>query len=684
MRKLLLAGLAATASAYAPAAFARPMTATDLATMRRLASPAVSPDGRWLAYQVSETDLAANKRRNDLFVLDLKQPGAAPMQLVKAPEYNETSPAFSADGRQIYFLSDRSGTQQVWRLERGAKAVQITNAAVDIGGFSISPDGSRLAVWADRDLRCTTFDCPEVKPAEKGGSGRTFDQLFVQHWDVWAEPGVRSRIFTFPMVDGRPTGPGTPVTGNLVGDAPSKPFGGVEEIAWSPDGRTLFFTMREAGRIESTSTNLDIFSVPADGSAPPVNLTDANDATDTLPAVSPDGKWLAYAAMTRPGYEADRQVLQLRNLASGEARALTEAWDRSVASIAWAPDGKSLIVTAQDVLDHPAFRVDVRTGRVTRLTQEGNVATVLPLPGGSIVYTLNSIRAPDDLYWQGAKGKPRQLTQVNADKLAELDPVSVRRFRFAGAGGDPVWGQIVKPSDASGKLPIALLVHGGPQSSFANAWSYRWNPRLFAAPGYGAVTIDFHGSTGYGQAFTDAIRENWGGAPLEDLKLGLAAAAAEDPQLDSSNACALGGSYGGYMMNWIEGNWTDRFKCLVNHDGIFDERIFVYETEELWFPEWEHGGLQYERPEAYERWNPVNHVSKWKTPMLVIHGEKDFRIPVTQGLATFTALQRRNIPSRLLIFPNENHWVLKPKNSIQWYGEVFSWLDRWLKGSGGK
>jgi dipeptidyl aminopeptidase/acylaminoacyl peptidase len=683
MNKLLAAALAATALAQAPAAFARPMTATDLATMRRLAAPAASSDGRWLVYQLSETDLEANKRRNDLFLLDLRAKGAQPVRIASAPDKSEHDAHFSADGRWLYYLSSASGSDQLWRVALpGGSPEQVTRFATDIGGYSISPRGDRLAIWADRDLRCTSFDCTEVKAEPKSGSGRTFDQLFVQHWDVWAEPGVRSRIFTFPMADGRPTGTGTPVAANLVGDAPSKPFGGAEEIAWSPDGRTLFFTLREAGRIEATSTNLDIFSVPADGSAPPVNLTAANQATDTFPAVSPDGKWLAYAAMKRPGYEADRQVVQLRNLSTGETSALTEAWDRSVASIVWAPDGKSLIVTAQEVLDHPAFRVDVRTGRVTRLTREGNAANVIPLAGGAMVYTLNSIESPDDLYWQAGKAKPRRLTSVNADKLAELDPVSVKRFRFAGAGGDPVWGQIVKPANAAGKLPIAFLVHGGPQSSFGNSWSYRWNPRLFSAPGYGAVTVDFHGSTGYGQAFTDAIRENWGGAPLEDLKLGLAAAATTDTQLDADNACALGGSYGGYMMNWIEGNWPDRFKCIVNHDGIFDDRAMAYETEELWFTNWEHGGPQYERPEAYERWNPVNHVSKWKTPMLVVHSEKDFRIPYSQGLATFTALQQREIPSRLLVFPDENHWVLKPKNSIQWYGEVFSWLDRWLKQGG--
>ncbi len=683
---LSAAAAAAIAAALLPTTLeARPMTATDLATMRRLAAPTVSPDGRWVAYQLSETDLAANKRLNDLWLLDLRTAGASPVRIASAPDKSEHDPHFSADGKSLYYLSNASGSDQLWRVALpGGAPEQLTRLGTDIAGYAIAPSGDRLAVWADRKLDCSDFDCTgpsAAPPAPPGGSGRVYDQLFIRHWDTWAEPNTRSRIFVLPMADGKPSGAGVPVATTLVGDAPSKPFGGAEEMAWSPDGRTLFFALREAGRIEALSTNLDIFA--ASGDAPPVNLTDSNDATDASPSVSPDGKWLAYAAMKRPGYEADRLGLRLRNLATGETRSLADDWDRSAASIAWAPDGRSLLVTAQEVLDHPLFRVDVATGKVTRLTREGNVGNVTPLKDGSVVYTMNSIEAPDDLYRIDRKGRVAQLTRVNADKLAPLDPVSVRRFSFAGANGDTVWGQIVKPAGAPAGTPVAFLVHGGPQSSFGNAWSYRWNPRLFSAPGYAAVTVDFHGSTGYGQAFTDSINRDWGGKPLEDLKLGLAAAGATDPAIDVNNACALGGSYGGYMMNWIEGQWPDRFKCLVQHDGVFDARAMAYETEELWFDEWEHGGPYYEHPEEFEKWNPVNHVARWKTPMLVVHGEQDFRIPYTQGLAAFTALQRREIPSRLLIFPNENHWVLKPRNSIQWYGEVFSWLDRWTGRGGG-
>jgi len=686
MRKTLSASLALLAFAAAPAALARPITATDLATMRRIGAPAVSPDGRWLVYQVRETDLTANRGRTDLWFLDLGQAGAQPTRLLNSPEYNEGSPTFSPDGEWIYFISNRSGDDQVWRKHRDQPPSQVTSVEGGLSGYSIAPTGDRIAIWADRDMRCPDFNCADIPTARVGqGSGRVYDETFVRHWDTWSEPGVRSRIFTFPLEGGVAQGAGTPVAPRLVGDAPTKPFGGAEEISWSPDGRTLYFTLREAGRHEPNSTNMDIFAVPADGSAAPTNLTAANEGMDTGPVVSPDGRWLAYTAMARATYEADRQVVQLRDLRSGETRALTQAWDRSVGSIAWAADGRSLLVTAGDTLDTPVFRVDVGTGRVTRLTQAGTAGNVVPLPDGSILYTLNSLTAPDDLWRLPRRGGAGRLTAVNADKLEGLDPVNVRRFHFAGAHGDTVWGQIVEPAGSTERLPTLLLIHGGPQGSFGNGWSYRWNPWVFAAPGYGAVTVDFHGSTGYGQAFTDAINHDWGGAPLQDLRLGLAAAGREDSRLDIANACALGGSYGGFMVDWIAGNWNDGFKCLVSHSGVFDQRAMAYETEELWFNEWEFGGPYYSPAAAanYERSNPVNFVQNWRTPMLVIHGERDFRIPYSQSLGVFNALQRLNIPSRLVVFPDENHWILKPQNSIQWYREVHGWLDRWLRGGSG-
>jgi dipeptidyl aminopeptidase/acylaminoacyl peptidase len=645
--------------------------------MHRLGSPEVSRDGRYAVFTISTTDWTKNKRVNTLHLLDLSKPGAAPQPIAGAQKGHDA--VFGPDG-SLWFLIPVGDQDQLFRMPIGGKPVQVSSFKGDIGGFKLAPSGDRLVVWADRDLRCADLNCAGLPPKPKTGSGRTYDQLFVRHWDTWAEPGVKSRLFGFAVAGGRLAGKGVPLTGKLVGDTPSKPFGGAEEIAFSPDGRTVFFALREAGRIEPLSTNLDIFQVPSDGSAAPVNLTDANDATDNLPTVSPDGRTLAYFAMARPGYEADRQVLMLRDLATGQVRALTHGWDRSVGSIEWSRDGKSLLVTAEDTLEQPVFRVDAATGAVTRLTPDGHYGNVHALPGGAVLATMNSIAAPDDIYRiEGAS--VTKLTDVNRELLSQLDAIAFQKFSFTGANNDRVWGWELKPANASARLPVAFLVHGGPQGTFSNSWSYRWNPRVFISPGYAAVGVDFHGSTGYGQAFTDAIHQNWGGWPLEDLQKGLAFATAHDPQLDAANACALGGSYGGYMMNWIEGMWPDRFKCIVQHDGVFDARAMAYETEELWFDEWEHGGHPYyEAPEEFEKWNPVNHVTAWRTPQLVITSENDFRIPYTQGIAAFTALQRRNIPSRLLIFPDENHWVLKPKNSVQWYDEVFGWMGRYIGG----
>jgi dipeptidyl aminopeptidase/acylaminoacyl peptidase len=293
---------------------------------------------------------------------------------------------------------------------------------------------------------------------------------------------------------------------------------------------------------------------------------------------------------------------------------------------------------------------------------------------------MQSLTSPAELYVMDGRAAPRQLTSVSAARLADVRFGEPEQFTFAGAGGEPVHGYVVKPAgwEPGKKYPIAFIVHGGPQSSFANTWSYRWNPQVYAGAGYGAVFIDFHGSTGYGQAFTDSISGDWGGKPLEDLQKGLAAALERYPWLDGDRACALGGSYGGFMMNWIAGRWPDGFRCLVNHAGLFDHRMMYYTTEELWFVEWDHGGPYFQNPAGHEKTNPANHVAAWKTPMLVIHGALDYRVPDSQGLASFTALQRRGIESRLLYFPDENHWISKPGNSLQWHDEVLGWLDRHL------
>lgn len=669
--------------ALASPALARPMTQTDLATLKRLGAPTLSPDGKMIAYQLRETDMAANKGITDIYMMP--SIGGAPVKIASKPDKNEHDPAFSPDGKFLYYISNESGSDQIWRVPvTGSKPSQVSKFKTDIAGFKISPDGKRIAVFGDIARDCTDFGCDASGDKSKTGpgSGREYDQMFVRHWDQWETPGNYSRIFAFDITaDGSLSG-GTAMDGDLIGDAPSKPFGGGEELNWATDSQSLFYTLRIADGQEPLSTNLDIYH--SNVTTGEVHIaTAANKATDTMPSPSPDGKWLAYAAMARPGYESDRRVLMLRDMKTGTVKALTQDWDRSVGSINWAPDSKSIYVTAGEILDTPIFKIDMK-GKVTRMTQGGHVGGVMPLSDGSMVFAMDTIQAPTELFRRDIKGNVTQISNVNGAALAEIDTVDISRFKFAGANGDPVWGQIIKPSGATEKLPVALVVHGGPQGSFGNSWSFRWNPKVMAAQGYVAVTVDFHGSTGYGQAFTDSINKDWGGKPLEDLKLGLAAAGEVEPLADVGNACALGASYGGYMMNWIAGQWPDAFKCLIQHDGVFDARAMAYETEELWFDEWEHGGPYHAVPEEYEKWNPVNHVDKWKTPMLVITGEKDFRIPYTQGLAAFTALQRRGVPSKLLVFPDENHWVLKPKNSIQWHNTVFDWMSKYLKDDKGE
>ena len=703
-----LAALSQPAFAKTDTGPAAPMSAEDLVTLERLGGSAVSPDGKLVVWQATHTDPVTFVRTRALWARPLYGATAPPIRLDFDGDVSD--PAFSPAG-VLYFLAgaklpggaaDAAKVTQLWsaRLDpRGAAIgapVLASQFKTDVAGFKIAPDGKHLAVWGEVGRTCPTFggcatDGDTSHPGSQmtPGSGRLYQNGtgFVRHWDSWSTPGKYNRVFAFDLdAQGQVSGAGhaldgDPANGGLVGDAPTRPFGDGGEIGWSADSKSVVFTARKADSQEPLSTNLDLWWAPIDGAAPR-NLTSANLATDSTPALSPDGKWLAWTAMARPGYEADRLVVWLRNLASGETRALTQGWDRSAASLTWSRDSKSLFATAEDVLDTPIFRIDPASGAVARLSffagREGNLGNVTPLGDGRLVFTRDSIDGPAELYVAKIGGKPQQLTDLDASRLAALAPVVTRRFSFKGAGGDTVWGQITKRAGA-GKLPAILYVHGGPQGSFNDGWSYRWNPRVVASQGYAVVSVDFHGSTGYGQAFTDAIRNDWGGKPLEDLKLGFAAAGALDPAIDTANACAMGASYGGYMMNWIEGQWADRFKCIVQHDGVFDARAMAYETEELWFDEWEHGGHPYyEAPEAFEKWNPVNHVDKWRTPMLVVTSEKDFRIPYTQGLAAFTAAQRRGVPSELLVFPDENHWVTKPKNSLQWHRTVFAWLSQWL------
>ena len=672
----------------APAAAApHPFTARDMHAMQRLGEFQGSPNGDRIAFSVRTTDFEANRGRTDIWTVSTGGGDAAPLTTDPA---GDTNPRWAPDGKSLYFLSTRSGSSQVWRVPvpgSDKQAVQVTDLPLDVANLTLSPDGSRIAFSLEVFPDCPTLACTtqrlEAREKDKT-SGQLYDGGFVRHWDTWSD-GRKNHLFVASLQGGRAGAP-VDLTKGLEGDAPSRPFGGAEEYAFSPDGRTVVFALRLAGeknREETWSTNLDLYESPVDGSRPPRNLTASNLAWDTQPAFSPDGRTLAYLAMKRPGYESDRFWIKVRDLSVGGGkqpeRILAGDWDRSANDLLFSKDGKTLYVTAADTGQVPLFAIDVASGAVRKLVDEGSTHTPT-LAGDRIAFGLDHLRSPVELHTVMPDGSGlAKITDVNREELADVQMGEPEQFHFEGANGDTVYGWAVKPVgyQAGKKYPLAFLIHGGPQTSYHNEFHYRWNPQPYAGAGYAVVAIDFHGSTGYGQAFTDAINKDAGGKPLVDLQKGLEAALERYPWIDGDRACALGASYGGFMINWIAGNWPDRFRCLVNHDGIFDERGMYYSTEELWFPEWEHGAPQYEDPEAYEKFNPVNHVGKWKTPMLVVHGALDYRIPEAQGLATFNALQRRSIPSRLLIFPDENHWVLKAGNSIFWHETVLDWLGRW-------
>ncbi|TWT18559.1 S9 family peptidase [Luteimonas marina] len=677
----LLAALPALADA-------RGFDVRDLVRLDRVSSPALSPDGGVVVFAQRSVD-ADLKATTALYARNLLTRDLRPPQRITPEGWNVNSPSFSPDGKTLYFLSAKGGTQQLYAMPAGGGApTQLTAFALDVGSYQLSPDGRRIAFSADTfadcgdDLACTQKRLDEHKGAK--ASGVIYDQLFVRHWDTWKD-GRRSRLFVADLPEGakaKPVAAARGISAALDGDVPSRPFGDASEYTWAPDGDSIVASIRVAGREEPWSTNFDLYRLPLDGGAP-ANLTEANKAWDTGPVFSADGATLYYRAMKRPGFEADRYAIMALDLASGQAREVAPGWDRSPSSLAVAKDGNSLYAAAQSVGEYPLFRIDLASGEVSELVGDGTVSSYV-LAGDTLALTRNAIDTGDVLYTASLDGQNlRQITPTAAERVPDAAFGAFEQFSFKGAGGETVHGYVVKPWNYAegGKYPVAFLIHGGPQGSFGNGWSYRWNPQTYAGQGYAVVMIDFHGSTGYGQAFTDAISGDWGGKPLVDLQKGWAAAQDKYAFLDGDRACALGASYGGYMINWIAGNWFERggaspWKCLVNHDGVFDTRSMGYVTEELWFTEWENGGTPFDKPQAYEKWNPVNHVARWKVPMLVVQGEKDYRVPVDQGLSTFTALQRKGIESKLLYFPDENHWVLKPHNSVLWHDTVNAWLKQ--------
>jgi len=678
---VMLAAVLLTALLGVARGEARPFTAKDLATIDRVSDPQTSPDGRFVAFDLRGADYEANKTRHAVWLIDLQAKVPAPRRLAVS-DGGAGNPRWSADGRSIYFLSARSGGDQVWRTDlSGASATQATRLPLNVSAFRLSPDGKRIvvamAVFPDLEDPAATRRRLEDVQSRKA-SGVVYDKLFVRHWDAWAD-GTRNHLFALNLdAAGLATDAPTPLMAGFDGDAPGRPFGGDEDFNLSPDGGTVYFSARLAGTSEPWSTNFDLYAAPIDGSAAPKDLTADNPAWDAGPVVSPDGRTLAWRAQKRPGFESDRFGVWVMDLKTGAKHELDPTWDHSAERLAWTADGKTLLTVAGDVGQTRLFAIDARTGAVRPLIDQGHVSEV-SVGGKTVIYARDALNSPAQLFRLAERGAPSQLTQAGVDRTADVSFSGFEQFSFAGWNGEAVHGYVVKPYgyQPGRKYPTVLLIHGGPQGSMANSWNYRWNPEVWAGWGFAVVMIDFHGSTGYGQAFTDAISQHWGDRPLEDLQKGWAAAQAKYDFLDGDHACAAGASYGGFMIYWIAGNWNKPWKCLVDHDGIFDNAMMGYATEELWFSEWENGGLPWVNPAGYEKFNPVSHVADWTKPTLVIHSARDYRVPLEQGLGAFTALQRKGVPSEFLTFPDEGHWVLKPQDSVQWHDTVEAWVKRW-------
>jgi dipeptidyl aminopeptidase/acylaminoacyl peptidase len=673
MRRRLLLLLASAAIVFAQK---RPFDVNALLELKRISDPQVSPDGRWVAFTVQTVDVAANRKPQQIWVVELD--GGAPRQITHDGQANNR-PRWSPDSKRIAYVSDRTGSSQIWLMDPdGSNAKQVTNFAAEADGELFTRDGKNLVFTSAVYPECGADDACNKKNLDAEAvskvKARIYTDLLYRHWTAWSGKR-RSHILVVPVAGGAPKDltPGTR-------DVPPFSLGGPDDYDVSPDGLELCYSMNSEP-VPAVSTNSDLYVVPiAGGDSHKVTLTPGADAS---PEYSPDGKYIAWRAQMREGYESDRWRLMVLDRATGKVTNLSENLDRWVNSFTWAPDSNSLFFTVADRGTQNIQMVGVKGGgaRVVASGYSELDDMQLTRDGKTMVYTQQTGVSPVEIFKvssTGGAGVP--LTHLNDATLNSYQLTPLEEFWVDAPDGARVQSFVVKPPDfqPGKKYPVIMLIHGGPQGNWGYLWQYRWNAQVFAAAGYVVVMPNPRGSTGYGQKFIDEINQDWGGKPFDDIMAVTDHVVAEMPYADGSKLTAAGGSYGGYMVDWMLGH-TQRFKALITHSGVYDLASEFGATEELWFPLWEYGGTPWERPDEYQKMSPSSYVKDFHTPTLVIHGEQDFRVPYTQGLELFTALQLEKVPSKLLIFPDEGHWVQKPQNSILWYKTFIDWLDSWVK-----